>query len=518
MNIIADPAFPVTMIDGRAQVVHLPSLLGHLAAAKVSEYSFLRPHQQAPWHSFLVQLASIALLNARESSIPDQASDWPPLLRALTPDWLADEPWCLVVDDIHRPAFMQPGVPTGDSDPHIHAKATPDDLDVLFTSKNHGIKQNLSIEANAAEWISALVTLQTCGAYTKAGSKLGYFGSVRRNGEYATRPFVGLVPAGGVSRHWRRDVNILLSSVEWYEKNHPDMSFESRNALLWCRQWNGVSQLSEQQLHPWFIEICRRVRLYRDGNHQMLARTVGSTRALIEAKDRRGHIGDPWIPISRGDHPAAFNSLPNYENMSAILFSDSWHRPVSLEWHDGIDQLPMRVRFAVTVRGQGTTAGHHLREVPIDSQERLPFLLSVTERDRIAKIAAGMVKDASALKSPILKSSLITLVKGGTAKVRLDDASGEWIDRWLKFADRRIEEEFFEQLFDIAETGDDHRWSRLLRRLATEVFEAAVRTMPIAGVRRLKAVAVAESRLWSGFKAHLPGHYRDRIEETVDVE
>jgi CRISPR system Cascade subunit CasA len=271
-------------------------------------------------------------------------------------------------------------------------------------------------------------------------------------------------------------------------------------------------------LHPWFIEICRRVRLYHGAKGRISARTVGSVRALVEAKHLRGHIGDPWIPVSKGEDPAAFNSSPTYQKVSAVLFADDWLRPILLEWHDGIDRLPMRVRFDVTVRGQGTTGGQHLREVPIDNDRRRAFLFDSAERDRLAKIAGQMMKDASTLNSPIIKTSHVTLIKGGASKVRLDDPASDWVEHWLKAADKRIEEEFFEYLFELAGTGDHQRWGSFLRRLAKQIFDAAARTVPISGVRRLKALAVAERRLWGGFRTYLPGHMPEGVEETADVE
>lgn len=44
----------------------------------------LRPHQRAPWHSFCVQLAALALHRARREAIPTDADIWRELLRQLT--------------------------------------------------------------------------------------------------------------------------------------------------------------------------------------------------------------------------------------------------------------------------------------------------------------------------------------------------------------------------------------------------------------------------------------------------
>jgi hypothetical protein len=85
-------------------------------------------------------------------------------------------------------------------------------------------------------------------------------------------------------------------------------------------------------------------------------------------------------------------------------------------------------------------------------------------------------------------------------------------------ADQRIDEAFFDQLFHLAETGDETTWGRFLRATADAVFVAALHSLPTAGVRRLKAQAVAEERLealfWKSFKDYMP----EREKEAADVE
>jgi hypothetical protein len=48
-----------------------------------------------------------------------------------------------------------------------------------------------------------------------------------------------------------------------------------------------------------------------------------------------------------------------------------------------------------------------------------------------------------------------------------------------------------------------------LRGIAITIFEDAVRAMPIAGARRLKAVAVAEQRLNGAFRRTFEGYLSD---------
>jgi len=48
--------------------------------------------------------------------------------------------WTLVVEDLGKPAFMQPPIP-GNSAPSLKPAAlTPDNMDILPTAKNHDVK------------------------------------------------------------------------------------------------------------------------------------------------------------------------------------------------------------------------------------------------------------------------------------------------------------------------------------------------------------------------------------------
>ncbi len=293
MDLLTDPLLPVVADDGTRDG-DLPTLLARYAKDAVRDLPFLRPHQQAPWHQFCVQLAALALHRGNHDSVPAEAEGWRELLRGLTAEaWPGDEPWRLMCADPTRPAFMQPPIPKGSADPHRVLVETPDDLDVLVTSKNHGVKQTQAGNAAPAAWIAALVTLQTCGGYLGAGN----FGVARMNGGFATRPCIGLVPTGGTpGARWRRDVTVLLRNRTWSFDRVEEFAETGGHALLWCLPWDGVESFNLGALDPWFIEVCRRVRLAED-NGRLVARTAGSATTRVAAKTRSGNVGDPWIPI-----------------------------------------------------------------------------------------------------------------------------------------------------------------------------------------------------------------------------
>jgi len=158
-NILVDPAFLVDQRTGSSRLVSLPELLAEMGHNTIVAFPFLRPHQAHPWHAFLVQLAALALHRAEEMEVRQPAERWLTMLRALTPAWPDDAPWCLVVEDLARPAFMQPPVPEGTLASFKNIIGTADDLDVLVTSKNHGIKQGQAANGEPASWIAGLVSL-----------------------------------------------------------------------------------------------------------------------------------------------------------------------------------------------------------------------------------------------------------------------------------------------------------------------------------------------------------------------
>ena len=85
-----------------------------------------------------------------------------------------------MVEDLSRPAFLQPPVPEGElrKPPKKNKKngkrkpgddwkgcRTPDDLDVLVTSKKHDVKDELVAPTDLEAWAYALCSLQTMQGY-----------------------------------------------------------------------------------------------------------------------------------------------------------------------------------------------------------------------------------------------------------------------------------------------------------------------------------------------------------------
>jgi CRISPR system Cascade subunit CasA len=512
MNFLSDPLLTLSSPEGQVSV-NFPELLSLLAADRVRDLPFLRPHQAAPWHAFCVQLAALAMHRAGIDVVPEEPEVWGDLLRALTAPWPEDEPWRLVVDDVTQPAFLQAPVPKGAGDPHRSLVETPDDLDVLVSSKNHGLKQTMATEATPAAWIAALVTLQTTGGFLGSGN----YGIARMNGGFATRPSIGLVPAGGPGARWRRDLTVILQRRDWFFEQVDEFAPEGGHGLLWCLPWSGNESLELASLDPYFVEICRRVRLRMDANGMLSARTAGSAATRVAAKGRNGHVGDPWIPIRRKDG-AAYNTTPRYPVMSSVLFDQGeWLRPLLLDWHPGIDPPVMTARFDVVVRGQGVTDGHHVRQVIFEGEEPLGLLMIAAKRDRAAELSKEMIEHARTLRLKVLKIALLTLIQAGEHTLNFgDNTSNGWTEPWLRHIDAAIEPVFFDYLFARAQghQGADQAWVQFLQAVARKTFEDAIQALPIAGNRRIKAIAVAEGKLAATFANSFGGYL---TKETADA-
>ena len=135
--------------------------------------------------------------------------------------------------------------------------ATPDDLDILVTAKNHDVKQAVAIGCAADDWMFALIDLQTMAGFLGAGN----YGIARMNGGFSARPCLGLAPAdGGPGAHLFHDLRRMLAGRASLLDSHRDyFDPEHGVALLWLEPWDGTTALDLRRLDPYFVEICRRV-------------------------------------------------------------------------------------------------------------------------------------------------------------------------------------------------------------------------------------------------------------------
>ena len=163
-NLLTESLIRYDHADGNRVRASLPEVYEALMTDSVEAFAALRPHQRHAWHAFLVQLGAMTIHRAGVDEPPTEDTDWAGLIRGLTPDYHDDEPWHLVVEDITRPAFMQsPARSQERGEDYKSPVYTPDEVDMLVTSKNHDLKSAVAERAGIDDWIFALLTLTDHG-------------------------------------------------------------------------------------------------------------------------------------------------------------------------------------------------------------------------------------------------------------------------------------------------------------------------------------------------------------------
>ena len=430
MNVLVDPVLSVTG-GGR---VTLPGLFAAMASGRARGLPAIRPHQRPAWHMFLVQLGALAAWRGAGGRIPESETAWTDALRQLTPEDGDDAPWRLSVYDGRRPAFLQPPEPDQAKWTQV---GTPDELDMLITARNHDLKNAVAKNAEPEDWIYALVSLQTCEGYSGGGN----YGIARMNGGSSSRPMLGLAPARegdlslDLSAWWRRDVERLLEARRAGEGGSEDV----KPALLWCLEWPGGEQLRLEDLDPWFIEVCRRVRL--GWSHDRLsARRATSKKARIDARRLQGRTGDPWAPVHREEGKALTLGSGDFgcERLCELLFSGDWELPLLCRRADGESGAAVLVAEAFS-RGNIRTDGFRSRIVPVP-EDMASLLGPGTPAAALAKEQMGEIQKFDRA----LRDALALMAAGG-GTVRKEHYSYTFAvrDRFRQEADRL----FFESLW-----------------------------------------------------------------------
>ena len=486
MNLIVDPV--LTLSSGAR--VSLPSLFAAMARGEVRGFAALRPHQRPAWHMFLVQLGALALWTADCDDPPENTEAWAAALRGLTPDHADDAPWRLAVADRSKPAFLQAQAPDGLIWSEV---ATPDGLDMLITARNHDLKQAVARWAAAEDWVYALVSLQTCEGYGGRGNN----GIARMNGGASSRPLLGLAPGreGNMSidpsAWWARDVRRLLAARA--ASPHDGAGVTGGPALLWCFDWPEGAQLDLRCLDPWFIEICRRVRL-TDADGRLSAVRTTSKAARIDAKAFKGNTGDPWAPVHSDGKSLTLGDGGDfdYRLLCDLLIFRDWKRPLLACPGDGEtgDMLLVAEAFA---RGNSKTAGFKSRVLPAPARAVSLFSSRTTER-----LARAQMEEIAGFDTA-LQNALVLMAAGGAVKAIERKHYGRAAPAGKRF-DRAADRLFFPSLWRRVDvrSGSDNEVSEAklafladLMTAAKAELKAALLAMPCPAVLRPRAEARA---------------------------
>ncbi len=521
LSLLTEPFIRTRSISGSLTLHTLPSLFIALAADQVQDFPALRPHQRHPWHAVLVQLAALARYSVKQMPATEQA--WYDALCNLSSGAENEAIWCLVSPP-DQPAFLQPPVPEGQLDTWKGVARTPDELDMLVTSKNHDLKAARMRNAAPDDWLFALVSLQTQEGFLGAGN----YGISRMNGGFASRPGIGVVPSGGIGRRWLRDTDKLLAAREAITATH-GLRDSGGTALVWTLPWDGTSSLAFESLDPFYIEICRRIRLVSNGPGGLMARNTGTKAARISASARNGITGDAWTPVNKSEGKALTITRDgfDYRLASELVFGGRFVSPPAqqIEPADGTEGVAV-IAQGVT-RGKGKTEGFHQRLIPISPKVRQALLLRQT--DRLAAIASERVHAIGVMRSSILRTALFSLLQAGATKLNFDSNTTKQQVASFLLAFERIEDaRFFDDLNAEVEASDATeerlRWLLELAERAERILRDAFIAGPQTGERRYKAQAAALATFHGLLRSdkHLPSlanHFRTRTapKETIDV-
>ena len=496
MNLLTDRLIRNRLTDGEIEIQSLPEAYAAMSLDRVASFPALRPHQRHAWHAFLAQLATIAMHRANTSVPPQTSAEWQTLLRNLTPEYADDEPWCLIVEDPKQPAFMQCPAPNGLVD-YRGRVMTPDDLDVLVTSKNHDVKRAIALSGAPEDWIFALIDLQTMAGFLGSGN----YGIARMNGGFSARPCLGLVPAKGlVGAHLFHDVQRMIEGRDKLLEDYSNYYAPTGGlALLWIESWDGTKQADLRTLDPYFIEICRRVRLRLEGD-QFVAWTASSKSARINAKAAKGNLGDFWTPVENKESKALSLSSVGfpYKRLVELLFkNETYNKPPSMRVEGGANDKWQLVARGIA-GGQGKTEGYHER-TDIAFANKTASVFRTAESNRLAEIAQEQIEEISEV-TDALRFGIAVAASGGKEPGDLTKSDRAHATSFARRLEVVADTEFFAMLENRFLAEDDtaaarHRavFARLLINAARKLLNEAIDSVPCASIRRHRARARATS-------------------------
>ena len=486
---------------GSVRGVTLPEILSALGHGEEIEFTALRPHQQHPWHAFLVQLGALVVYRSGQSELRRSEQEWRGGLLELAGKSREDV-WQLVVEDLGKPAFMQTPIPEGSlEDARYNSLAeTPDEIDTLITAKNHDVKQARMYQARLEHWMYALISLQTMQGFLGAGN----YGIARMNGGFASRPGFAVGPGLGWAERFRRDIGVWM---EIRPRLVNDYGYKNKKgvALLWIEPWDGTASRSLPECDPFFIEICRRVRMICCGE-RLCARFGTTDSAFLDSKDRHGNTGDIWTPVSVDGKALTIGAGGlSYRTMTEVLFKGNYPQRPALQVRQEDGKEPVVVA-QVLARGQGKTDRYRERVLPVPPKARSK-LLKDDGVDELREFARQRIVRTDTAAKKVLRPALCALLQGGRDDLDLRDSRA---DQWIANFDEAVDRFFFDELWDslaLDREEADMRWDRRLTALARNHLDDAITSVSSSAARWPRTIARAELIFRGASRKHLPGAY-----------
>jgi len=486
-SLLDDPVITIRSRDGRRSKTNLPNILFKLMDNTIASFEALQPHQQQAWYSFLVQLSTMAVARHNNEEIPTEPMRWRKILIDLAGG--SEAAWHLVVEDESEPAFMQSPVPEGtlEDAKYISDLHTPDNLDMLVTSKNHDVKGSRIVRPEPEHWLFALLNLQSMEGFLGRGN----YGIARMNGGFGNRPLVGISTGKSWGVRFERDMKVLLANRSSLFEMYSPQGF----TLLWLPTWNGEKKdaIPIWDCDPYFIEICRRVRFKLSNEQIQCYRANTNAARVITPDDLNGRTEDPWTPIEKKDLKALTlgESGFTYELIQQLLLGEEYIQPAALTFQNN-EQGETFLICQALVRGQGKTDGLHRRIMQIPPNASSILFRRRSDKELLAKRARKRVSLIHDVQRKMIRPAISMLLSGGTDQRVEYDKVAHWINRY----DAEIDHLFFDSLWasiDLEPEEAKKQWEEILLQEAKTLFNEAQRSTPIPQLRRLRALSHAIS-------------------------
>ncbi|NLY54282.1 MAG: type I-E CRISPR-associated protein Cse1/CasA [Firmicutes bacterium] len=513
MNLLTDPLFRVETKQGK-ECVSLPALFARLGKNEIDHLVGIQRHQYDAFHVFLCYLAGAVLVRTGNKEPVQNEDFWREGLLALagSADYAA---WQLIADNDSQPAFMQPALPGNKRKP-TSIMETPDHLDLLLTAKNHDVKEARAGAAAADSWIYALVSLQTMSGFYGRGN----YGIARMNSGYGNRAIVELMRDRSPGQRWLDAVDRLLIHRE--QVLQEPFGFDPQGLVLtWLQAWDGSSSLTLAELDPFYIEICRLIRL-RGTNRIEWAEFYPSTNPRIAAKELNGVVGDPWLPVdlkaTTGKGNLKALTFPpvgiTAEHMRRLLFEDEVQLSV-LQKPKGSWSGDYWLSASVLVRGQGVTEGFHSWEIRIPEHKTVGIFARPAQRENLAKLSRDAIAYTGIMQNRVLKPAVFAYVLGAPTKLDFDDPYGN--SAWTRAAHRfelLWSEDYFPWLLSVPESFEAEAelksWVEILLKHALTVLREVEAGMANHSSRHYRIRTEATNRFWGGLYRNFPFMRREQ--------
>ena len=528
-NILTEDLIRYKQDDGKIVWASLPQVYAALVADDIAAFPALRPHQRHASHAFLVQLGVIAMHNAGLNEPPTDADEWLRVIRALTKDkFPGDEPWHLVVDDITKPAFMQPPKSVSANEPNYtkEPSRTPDELDTLDTAKNHSLKKSLIPASELDSWIFALITEQTTDAHLSNNP------AISRISGKGSRLAFSITSSTRSGLHFRRDVAALLEQFPSVSEGYSTTI--DGHALLWVVPWDGTESegLTLDKLHPLYIEVCRRRRMGFLSDGSLCVRRVAGTKTRIAKSNLKGRTGDPWIPINLTREKIM--TLPKsvgftYRQIANCLNTGDWELPLlckpTRDERASDNPMYLVARGIAPGEGQNKTGGYYERIIPIGHKMKMA-MMGHTSTQELGDIAKARVDDVGKVKN-ILRHAIATFAAKGNsdfAAHRNGQPSPNQLARpWTDKLDEIVDANFFNDVQDEFEADESERDGIRKKWLlngndgvvdqAERFLKAAEDAIPSLSIQKFKARVRADSTFWGRIRGNEGLPFLFEIEE-----